>query len=492
MATEFISNSWLMPTNANAEANRVSNYSLDFDSASSQYLEITKTSAYTVASLSIWVKISGNFGVNERQSLASNSDYNHGRDFMIADTPTTTNEAYIAMVAGAIQYGKTSASGGIPINDGNWHHLVWTYDASAGTSAAINMYVDGQNQYSNATYSSYWAYEVKFQYFGKFIGANAYFDGSMTEVSIFDYALSASQVTELYGTGSAIGNPMSLATKPVNYYPLGNAAFNGEFLASNNATELYENYSLSFDGANDYITFPADASLNISTANHSMSFWLKTTDSGICVVSQKSGTELAAWIQSSKIKWAAESPFSSTSNINDGTWKHICFVADGSSSYIYINGVLDATGGSQIRSSASFSAFAIGSRPGSFPYEGSISNWALFNKALTEDQILTIYNVGVPNDISSLSPVNWWSLSGDSYYNGTDWICPDLGSGGNNGTSVNMAGAELVGNGPGSTANGTATSMNIPANLKGNAPNSSKNAFSVNMTAADRVADVPA
>jgi len=28
MATEFISNSWLMPTNANAEANRVSNYSL--------------------------------------------------------------------------------------------------------------------------------------------------------------------------------------------------------------------------------------------------------------------------------------------------------------------------------------------------------------------------------------------------------------------------------------------------------------------------------
>ena len=33
MATEFISNSWLMPTNANAEANRVSNYSLDFDSA---------------------------------------------------------------------------------------------------------------------------------------------------------------------------------------------------------------------------------------------------------------------------------------------------------------------------------------------------------------------------------------------------------------------------------------------------------------------------
>ena len=50
----------------------------------------------------------------------------------------------------------------------------------------------------------------------------------------------------------------------------------------------------------------------------------------------------------------------------------------------------------------------------------------------------------------------------------------------------------LVGDGPGSTANGTATSMDIPANLKGNAPNSSKNAFSINMNSADRVEDVPA
>ena len=55
-----------------------------------------------------------------------------------------------------------------------------------------------------------------------------------------------------------------------------------------------------------------------------------------------------------------------------------------------------------------------------------------------------------------------------------------------------MAGTELVGDGPGSTANGIGSSMDIPVNLKGNAPNSSKNAFSVNMNSADRVEDVPA
>jgi hypothetical protein len=90
-----------------------------------------------------------------------------------------------------------------------------------------------------------------------------------------------------------------------------------------------------------------------------------------------------------------------------------------------------------------------------------------------------------------LSPVSWWSLAGDSYYDGTNWICPDLGSGGNNGTSANMSGTELVGDAPGGSANGTATNMDIPANLKGDAPNSSSNAFSVNMGEVDRVESVP-
>ena len=54
-----------------------------------------------------------------------------------------------------------------------------------------------------------------------------------------------------------------------------------------------------------------------------------------------------------------------------------------------------------------------------------------------------------------------------------------------------MGGSELVGEGPGSEANGVGTGMNIPGNLQGNAPNSSSNAFSVNMNADDKTNDVP-
>ena len=201
------------------------NFSMEFD-GTDDYVEITKTSAYTIASLSMWVKVSGSFGVNERQSLASNDDYNHGRDFIIADSPTTTNDAYIAMFAGAIIYGKNSLSGGIVINDGNWHHLVWTYDGSAGSSASINMYVDGQNQYSNATYSSYWSYEIKFQYFGKLVAASAYFGGEMDEVALFDYELQSSDIERIYNATSA-GTPdqtadlSDLSTPPIAWYRMG-------------------------------------------------------------------------------------------------------------------------------------------------------------------------------------------------------------------------------------------------------------------------------
>ena len=192
-------------------------YSLAFDGID-DYIETTKTTALTTASLSMWVKVSGNFGVNERQSLASNDDFNHGRDFVIADTPFSTNDAYIAMFAGGIIYGKTSALGGIPINDGNWHHLVWTYDGSAGTSASINMYVDGQNQYSNATYSSFWSYEIKFQYFGKPTSANTYFAGSMDEVAYFNSILSPSDVTAIYNSG--VPNDLT-SLNPVAWYRMG-------------------------------------------------------------------------------------------------------------------------------------------------------------------------------------------------------------------------------------------------------------------------------
>ena len=60
--------------------------------------------------------------------------------------------------------------------------------------------------------------------------------------------------------------------------------------------------------------------------------------------------------------------------------------------------------------------------------------------ALSASDVTSIYNSGVPNDISSLSPVSWWRMGdGDTYPTITD-----NGSGGNDGTMNAMSSANFV------------------------------------------------
>ena len=262
----------------------------------------------------------------------------------------------------------------------------------------------------------------------------------------------------------------------------------------------YSSYSMQFDATNDYVIVPANVLTNFTT-----SVWLNRDGNGNYdgilgqdTTSAKGGILRYVALQDDDIYIYLDAWYTVATTLALNTWIHFCLTYDSTADELksYINGILDTTIASPDFSGASTDAHSftrIGLRNGtdatSFP--GKLNNVSLFNSALSQDQILTIYNGGVPNDISSLSPVSWWSLGGDSYYNGTNWICPDLGSAGNNGTSANMSGTEIIGDGPGSTANGVATSMDIPGNLKGNAPNSSNNSISINMTAIDRVTSVP-
>lgn len=261
----------------------------------------------------------------------------------------------------------------------------------------------------------------------------------------------------------------------------------------------YSSYSMEFDGTDDEVAFASASSgpLNdIGTGDFTVSVW------GNATTKADYGTLIGNWSTNGLIMWRVATSnvfecyiggdgFTTTYTIPfDDTWHHYLIKRSGTDVTVYVDGVSVATGTSSA-TLASGAISYIGNQPhNSRRWSGKISNPSIYNYAFSENQVLTIYNGGVPNSISSLSPLSWWSLAGDSYFNGNDWICPDLGSGGNNGTSDGMGGTELVGDGPGSTANGIATNMNTPENLQGNAPNSSKNAFSVNMNPADRVEDV--
>ena len=368
-----------------------------------------------------------------------------------------------------------------------WYHIVFTLDRDG--DAVI--YVNGVANVTQAVKSSSSSVDIV-DTDNSIIGGVAYdFDGQISNFQIFNTVLSSTNVETLYNNGSPYIGTQPQATNLKAWYKLN---------ATNTYAGLNPNFhnALEFDGSSDYIDCGSDSSL--SPSSFTFSVWSKSDLSNGGWVTKYASENYGFGIYSGSIYlniktsagWGGLS-VTASSYLTADKWHHIVGTYDETNLKIYVDGNLAGTLSKTGPITYSSRNTRIGNLEGTsaLDFNGSLSNVAIWNSELTQDQILTIYNGGVPNNISSLSPVSWWSLAGDSYYNGSDWICPDLGSGGNNGTSDGMGGTELVGNGPGSTANGTATGMNIPANLQGNAPNSTKNAFSINMAADDKTSSVP-
>jgi hypothetical protein len=162
-------------------------------------------------------------------------------------------------------------------------------------------------------------------------------------------------------------------------------------------------YSMEFDGSN-YIN--CGNSINVITSNYSISIWIKFTSTSNLVVCEKgSNDELALQVGGTgsvgKISWFGGPDYQVKidETINDGEWHHVACVADGSASYMYLDGVLKTTGGSKIQASSNTSDFHIGSRGGSIGLVGSIDELAIWNKALSATEVAALSD-------SKNSPVN--------------------------------------------------------------------------------------
>lgn len=130
---------------------------------------------------------------------------------------------------------------------------------------------------------------------------------------------------------------------------------------------------------------------------------------------------------------------------NDGQWHHLLGTFDGTTGTngmkFYIDGVLNSqkTATSTGLNSYSSTETTMGAITGGTGrrFEGNIDEVAVWNSDQSTNAS-TIYNGGVPNDISSLSPLSWWRMGEAANYSGGQWTLTDQGSGGNNGTSTTL------------------------------------------------------
>ena len=223
-------------------------------------------------------------------------------------------------------------------------------------------------------------------------------------------------------------------------------------------------YSMAFDGVDEYMT----TGLNLAFAsvpNFSISYWIKTDASltnfasyfaiGINVTYNssaynysagrlyKQATKLVVSIQGSGTKQG-------TTQLDDGDWHHIMqvYTDNGNNTSrvrIYVDG--NSTPEVDLASTLSYAPLTsdlfIGARNASndraFP--GNIDEVSVFNSDQSSN-LSTIYNSGIPGDLSSLTPLGWWRQGENGTWDGSKWTLVDQGSGGNNAESNNMEEAD--------------------------------------------------
>lgn len=297
--------------------------------------------------------------------------------------------------------------------DGDWHHIVTTYDGET-----LALYKDGQIEmevaYTNGlTPNSLPLYIGWDPYY--ITSQQRYFNGQIDDVRIYSRALSNTEIQELYGATDDDGL--------VAHYPFnGNAndeSGNGHDGTVNGATLTADRFGNAdsaylFDGINDRIELADEAAFDFEhTDAFSQSFWIKTSDAtagnkslyakmlkyypttgyNVLLIDGKLRVYLINAHPSNEIA------VDGTTLLNDDQWHHVVVSYDGTSSVegmaIYIDGVeevsdvrVNALSGSTLNDVVP----TIGSRADQYSFNGLIDDVHIYSRALSEAEIQELYS----------------------------------------------------------------------------------------------------
>ena len=304
------------------------------------------------------------------------------------------------------------------------------------------------------------------------------FDGNMDEVAIWSGSDQRANVSEIYNGGLPNDlNNLPTAPQPTTWQRMGEDVLwngfaftmtdvNGGYVNRGiglNASDpnpttdvpLFDNKSFTYDGTIDTINI-GNTPLNLRfnrLDTFSFSAWVKvdTTQNNVIIANQRApstnyrGYYFAVNLSNQIIvilrsNLSDRLIFTSTTTISNSQWYHIAFTYDGTASTsggnIYIDSILDTLTrvGGLTATMESTDQLYLGSRNSADNFfNGNINDTSIFNTELSQSDILTIFNGGVANDISALSPISYWR-SEFSNWDGSNWTMIDQGSGANNGS----------------------------------------------------------
>jgi hypothetical protein len=172
-----------------------------------------------------------------------------------------------------------------------------------------------------------------------------------------------------------------------------------------------------FDGSDDYVSVIDSHRLDLTGVPLTIMAWVYPTDlsaspmilSKVDSSGDTNGYEF--WIHNFGLVFyrvdnsVGGNESSTNSSITTNAWWQVAVTQDGSRTRFYINGVKDNDVGFSARPSASTNDLWIGqAHPSGQLFAGSIDNIRLFDRVVTDDEMIAQYQAGLTGNVNEL---NW-------------------------------------------------------------------------------------
>jgi hypothetical protein len=357
------------------------------------------------------------------------------------------------------------------VDNDKWYHVVVTFDED--NTSNCTFYIDGKEDSSiskTGTLGNVGDASNSLEFIiGNLTNKNQPFDGSIDEVKVFDYVLSADQVKKEYNRGYAVALNVGKSendpniSSPIGWWKLdegsGYTLFDssgnenhGSLATGNSApswTQGYLGKGLDFDGTNDYADIP-DSDLWDTGDELTVSHWFKTnteqTSRGMVVHDASNykyltyinsdSTVLAFYIRNGEggISYYA----STTGYFADDQWHHLVGVFDRNESNarikLYLDGILAGTAvGYDAAIIDGDEGIQIGRWGNGTEFAGQLDEVKIYDEALTPGQIAWEYSQGAPQAHWSFDEGYGTTIHNQQEKNGEDnlagWWKLDEGSG---------------------------------------------------------------
>ena len=204
-------------------------------------------------------------------------------------------------------------------------------------------------------------------------------------------------------------------------------------------------FSVSLDASDDFISIPASADYDFGTSAFSYSMWFNISDPDGYASFIYRALNHRIKFQGTDKRLNFAIPGGELQIVNAASsllnaWHHLVIARDTSDNtiktYIDASQTTSLAVGVAVDFSSSGNDLLIGNHVNTYYLGGLIDEFSIFDSTLSASQVSDIYNSGEPTDIEGLDPVGWWRM-GDGTEAGSGTTVYDMSSNSNNATLTN-------------------------------------------------------